>query len=182
MRKIVFSFLIVSLFLPPSPAAAQTPAPAPAPAQNPEQELLGGFDVTGFPQWAKDLRRWNIITFGVFPFSMFFVTFATDMVRWGDTGYTDRRYAPWPLKSAGAVEMTSNEYRRTVLTAAGVSVTVALIDLLIVKIKRDKERRRIEGIPTGTVTIERRSIFPIIDDDEEEDEYGIPEETEIIDD
>jgi hypothetical protein len=130
----------------------------------------GVFDTTGFPQWAKDLRRWDIIAFGSFPFSMFTVTFFTDLVRWGDANRMDfseegRRYAPWPLKSAGAVEMTKDEYKRTILLAAGLSATLAITDLIIVKVKQDRERRRIESRPTGTVIID---IVP----------YGVPEEEE----
>jgi len=110
------------------------------------------------PQWVKDFRRWDIITFGSFPFSMFFVTFVTDMVRWSEANNFDfsdegRRYAPWPLKSAGAIEMTNDEYARTILIALGVSAVVACIDLLIVVIKRINERRRIESLPSGSIEI-----------------------------
>jgi len=118
------------------------------------------FENSGFPQWAKDLRRWNIISFGLFPFSMFVVTVATDTVKWYEANGFDfspegRRYAPWLLKSAGGVEMTNDEYARTILLAAGLSAAVALVDLLIIKIKRSNERRRIESLPSGSVNIER---------------------------
>jgi len=111
------------------------------------------------PQWVKDFRRFDIITFGSFPFSIFFVTTVTDLIRWGkDSNFSfseeGRRYAPWPLKSAGAVEMTSEDYARTILIAVGVSVTIALIDLIIVKAKRAKERRRIESLPSGSIEID----------------------------
>jgi len=113
---------------------------------------------TELPQWRKDFRRFDVITFGAFPFSMFFVTFATDMIRWRDANNFDfseegRRYAPWPLKSAGAVEMTNDEYAKTILIAVGVSAAIALVDLFIVKIKRAKERRSIESLPSGSIEI-----------------------------
>jgi hypothetical protein len=116
------------------------------------------FNSSGLPQWVKDFRRFDIITFGVFPFSMFFVTFATDMIRWNDANNLDfsedgRRYAPWPLKSAGAVELTNDEYKKTILIAAGVSMGFAIIDLIIVNIKRTNERRRIESLPSGSFEI-----------------------------
>jgi len=126
------------------------------------------FDSDELPGWAKDLRRWNIISFGLFPFSMFAVTFTTDMIRWYDaTGldWGDRRYAPWPFKSAGAIEMTNDEYLRTALLAAGVSASVAVLDLIIINLKRNNERRRIESMPTGSVEIERR---PYGDSDDED--------------
>jgi hypothetical protein len=116
------------------------------------------FDTTGFPQWAKDMRRWDIIAFGAFPFAMFFTNFFYDMYLWNNANGMSmsdegRRYAPWPLKSAGGVEKTKEEFERTLLMAAGVSMTIAFADLIIVLIKRNKERRRIESMPTGSVII-----------------------------
>jgi hypothetical protein len=118
------------------------------------------FDTTGFPQWAKDLRRWEIVAFGTFPFTMFATTFAMDTRRWIDQNGMDfsddgRRYAPWPLKSAGAIDMSNKEHETTLLIAAGISVALAFADLVIVQIKRQKERRRVERMPTGSVIIEK---------------------------
>jgi hypothetical protein len=118
------------------------------------------FDTTGFPQWAKDLRRWEIVAFGSFPFAMFASTFAMDTRRWIDANGMDftedgRRYAPWPLKSAGAVGMTNQEQETAILIAAGVSVAIAFADLIIVQIKRHKERRRVENLPSGNIIIDK---------------------------
>ncbi|MDR0582733.1 MAG: hypothetical protein LBG57_00055 [Treponema sp.] len=118
------------------------------------------FNTTGFPQWAKDLRRWEIVAFGSFPFTMFATTFAMDTRRWFDQNGMDwsesgRRYAPWPLKTAGAIDMTNKEHETTLLIAAGVSVALAFTDLIIVQIKRHKERRRAENLPAGSVIINK---------------------------
>jgi len=121
------------------------------------------FNMTGFPQWAKDMRRWDIIAFGSFPFTMFAVTFFSDLARWNNANSMDfssggRRYAPWPFKSAGAIDMSKEEYERTILIAAGLSVSIAIADLIIVKIRDRKERRRIEGVPSGSVIINREPL------------------------
>jgi len=149
MKKIFFvSVLFFLLFTPQFEAAAQSTS-----ASN-------IFDMTGFPQWARDLRRFDIITFGSFPFSMLAVTFVTDMFRWYNANgmdFNDLRYAPWPLKSAGAVDMTGEEYRRTILLAAGFSAVLALTDFVIVKIRKSNERRRIESRPSGSYNINRGS-------------------------
>ena len=123
------------------------------------------------PQWLKDLRRWEIITFGVFPFSMFFTTFGVDMVRWSNNGW-DRRYAPWPMKSAGAIAMERKETEMTIAIAAGVSIGVSIIDLIIVQIKRAKERKRAEAIPVGTAEI---TITPYPEDQPQDIPEDIPE-------
>jgi hypothetical protein len=150
MKNIFFTVLIAILLLTPvTQAAAQS-----------NTTTATTFDTTGFPQWAKDLRRWDIVAFGSFPFSMLTTTMVYDMIRWQEANNFDfsdegRRYAPWPLKSAGAVEMTKEEYEKTILTAVAVSAVIALIDLAIVLIKRNKERRRIESRAASSAVIEK---------------------------
>jgi len=167
MKKIFFvSVLFFLLFTPQFEAFAQN------------TQVPNIFDMTDFPQWARDLRRFDVITFGSFPFSMFVITFATDMFRWYNANgmdFNDRRYAPWPLKSAGAVDMTAEEYQRTILLAAGLSVVLALTDFVIVKIRRSNERRRIENRPSGSFNINRGS------DDTGEAENGGDSEPPNID-
>jgi hypothetical protein len=118
------------------------------------------FDTTDFPQWAKDLRRFDIVAFGSFPFSIMFMNFFYDAYRWNkytgfDFSLEGRQYAPWPFKSAGAIEKTSTEFRNTILLAVGLSLTIALADFFIVKVRRDMQRRNYIPPPSGTVVIER---------------------------
>ena len=131
------------------------------------------------PQWVKDLRRWEIVAFGSIPFTVFTATFAMDMYRWSQANGMDfsdagRRYAPWPLKTAGAIAMTNREQELTFIFAAGLSVTVAFTDLIIVQIKRNKARRRAEALPVGT-TIITRTPMPDDEADEATDETVAPE-------
>lgn len=158
----VFSFLLLSPVLNAQAQSSSTETVTASPA----------FDMTGFPQWAKDMRRWDIVAFGSFPFSIFAATFFTDLARWNNANGMDfseegRRYAPWPLKSAGGIEMTKQEFERTLLIAAGISAAVAFTDLIIVLIKRNKERRRIESRGAGTAVID---ITPALPDEEVESE------------
>jgi len=166
---VIFTFLLLS---PVCQAAAQTSTDSSSQT----------FDTTGFPQWAKDMRRWDIIAFGVFPFSMFFTTFFYDMYRWNNANGMSmseegRQYAPWPMKSAGAVEKTKEEFERTLLIAAGLSMTVAFVDLIIVLIKRSKERRRRESIPTGSINIETTPYEEFVEESEALTETDETEET-----
>jgi len=113
---------------------------------------------TDLPGWVRDVRRFDIITFGIFPFSMFAVATVTDFFRWWENEW-DPRYAPFSrLFTAGAAELTNDEVLRTVLIAAGVSAAIALIDYLIVKNRRDNERRKAESLPSGSYEIERSPI------------------------
>jgi hypothetical protein len=103
------------------------------------------FDTAGFPSWAKDLRRAEIVAFGSFPFTIFFATFAMDTYRYASHS-RDRQYAPWPFKPAGAVNMSRDELVLTMSIAAAGSVAISLADFFIVKHKQRKQQRELEKI------------------------------------
>ena len=115
-------------------------------------------EAPNIPQWVKDLRRWEIVAFGSIPFTMFTATFAMDMNRWSKANgmsFSDegRRYAPWPLKSAGAISMERKEQETVFIIAAGLSVAIAMADLAIVQIRRQIARKKAEALPVGTTII-----------------------------
>jgi hypothetical protein len=121
------------------------------------------FDTTGLPQWVKDLRRWEIVAFGSIPFTIFFSTFIMDMYRWNNAnGMTftpeGRRYAPWPMKSAGGVAMSGREQELVFVFAASMSVAIAFADFAIVQAKRHKARKIAESLPAGTAIIVRTPL------------------------
>ncbi|WP_461247312.1 hypothetical protein [Treponema sp. R6D11] len=151
MKKIFFLIILFSLLF-------SVTHKAEAQSLSTTQSTVSTFKSSDLPQWVKDIRRFDIIAFGIFPFSMFFVTTVADLLRWRDANNFNfseegRQYAPWPLKSAGAVEMTNDEFKNTIYLAAGVSLGLALIDLVIVNIKRAIERKRNENLPTGSYEI-----------------------------
>jgi hypothetical protein len=150
------------------------------PAQTKDKDTPGAFDTTGFPQWAKDLRRWEIVAFGSIPFTMFFTTFGMDMHRWSNANGMDmseqgRQYAPWPLKSAGAALMDSGEFETMFKIAACVSVGIAFTDFVIVKIKRYKARKKAEALPAGTIIINRQPWPEEQDGDNTDEDTASPE-------
>jgi hypothetical protein len=106
-----------------------------------DSQAVVAFDMTGFPQWAKDLRRWEIVAFGAFPIAM------------GVSGIGYNMY----LDNNRGNNLSANErFQTTVLIAVGISAAVAFADLIIVKVKQYRERRRIESLPSGSVIIETR--------------------------
>jgi len=181
MKNLIFAVLIAFLFLSPVLRTEAQSGTDKSSSSNSgtntgtstSSSSSNAFDTTGFPQWAKDFRRWDIIAFGVFPFALFFTTVATDLVRWNDANgmsMSDRRYAPWPLKSAGAIEMTTDEYNKVLLQAAGVAALVACTDLVIVLIKRNRERKRIESKPKSSAVIEIKPYGAPPEDAHDKDE------------
>lgn len=112
------------------------------------------YDSEEFPLWARDLRRAEIVAFGVLPFTIFFATLAVDSYRYA-THEWDELYAPWPLKPAGAIEM-SEQNKGLVLQAGIASAAVlAVLDYFIVRMKREGQRKEESTAPKGEVTVER---------------------------
>jgi hypothetical protein len=91
------------------------------------------------PQWVKDLRRAEIVAFGSLPLTIFWTSFAIDMYRYGTHDW-DTRYAPWPIKSSGAIDMTTSEMKMMFGIAISSSVLLAVADHIIVRYKRSKKR------------------------------------------
>jgi hypothetical protein len=90
-----------------------------------------------FPQWAKDLRRGEIIAFGAFPIMVFFSRMFVDIYRSASHGW-DNNYAPWPFTGPNSVGLTDNDVKLMFSVAALSSVAVAVADHFIIKHKRKK--------------------------------------------
>ncbi|MEL3906151.1 MAG: hypothetical protein P1P65_03835 [Treponema sp.] len=97
-----------------------------------------------FPLWQRELRRFEILSFGALPFVTILSFWGYDMIR-SAKHPKDPRYYPWPLKQADkAVPLTEKEQLGVFFTAAGISVTIALIDITYRAIKRAAEKKRLE--------------------------------------
>ena len=121
---------------------------------------LGGathFDMTGFPQWSRDLRRGSIVAFGSFPLMYLFANFGFDAYRLAANSW-DMRYAPWPFTAAGGVGHTQSEQIRVIGIAAGGAVLVALIDFGIVRHRRNRLEREARALGPGEPIIIRTPL------------------------
>ncbi len=108
-----------------------------------------------FPQWQLDLRRGEIIAFGSLPFVTFLGSIGYDVYRYYSHDQQEG-YLPWPLKNkATAIPLSEDEQKNVLLTAVGISVGIALTDLVFRLIKRNQTVRHREREAAGTVTIER---------------------------
>jgi len=130
MRTLVFLLLLFTLLLAPlSELQAQS--------TDVSSNQSYSFDRSTVPQWAKDLRRFDIIAFGTFPFTMLFTTIGYDI-------YLNSNSFPRP----------SNYHNDVLLISAGASLTLALVDIIITVVKRNKEQARLESLPVGNYEIE----------------------------
>ncbi|MDR2782929.1 MAG: hypothetical protein LBB48_03660 [Treponema sp.] len=154
-------FLILSLVVSVSLSAQTT---------NTVQDAIR-IDSKDFPQWAKDMRRFDIIAFGSFPFAFFTASFVTDSIRWAGFG-GNMKYAPWPLKGAGAYDPTTEEKMRSIGIAAGISLFVALADFVIIQIKRHNEKQKSIRTPDNQPVIIRQPLQTSPAPQNETDEDG----------
>ncbi|MDR2446710.1 MAG: hypothetical protein LBD58_05410 [Treponema sp.] len=126
-------------------------------------------DSKDFPQWAKDMRRFDVIAFGAIPFAFFTASFVTDSIRWAQFG-GDMKYAPWPLKGAGAYDPTTKEKMQIIGIAAGISLFVALADFVVIQIKRHNEKQKRIRTPDNQPVIIRQPLHsPAPQDEADED-------------
>ncbi|MDR1447033.1 MAG: hypothetical protein LBI90_09080 [Treponema sp.] len=117
------------------------------------------FDMSDMPVWAKDIRRAEIVAFGSFPFTMFAAQFFMDLYRFSDHDW-DTRYAPWPAKGAGAINMSNEEYEKTVLYAALASLSIMTIDFSIVQLRRFINNRKALKGDGDAIRVKKRPVSP----------------------
>jgi hypothetical protein len=151
-----FLFLMILLILPEITLHAQTQT------QNAAKTVEG--EKQEFPLWVRDLRRFDIIAFGAFPFSFFLAGFAVDTYRASQHNW-DSQYAPWPINMGGSVVKSTDEHIITLAAAAGISVVVALTDHFIQRGKRNKAAREAARLAPGDPII-IRAPWPLQEEDE----------------
>ena len=83
-----------------------------------------------FPQWAKDLRRYEIIFFGTIPFTFFFSSFSYDFYRYASNNF-DQTLAPAILGNKTPPVRTYNEKLQIITVSVSLSAVLALVDYLL---------------------------------------------------
>ncbi|MDR3130614.1 MAG: hypothetical protein LBU18_03635 [Treponema sp.] len=164
MKNVLKIFVLLSILL----------AAAPAPvlmASGKSQSQAGEKDE--FPQWARDLRRADIIAFGSLPFAFFLGGIVVDTYRASQHDW-DTQYGPWPVNMGGAVSRTKDEHLATISIAAGGAVLVATADYIIQRLKRERAAREAARLAAPDPIIIRKPWPP-----GEEAEDGTPEETPL---
>lgn len=162
-KKIAFLILFVSLFsVFPVYAEDTTVSRTPDP-----------YGAEEFKQWQKDLRRFEIISFGALPFVSLLSFWAYDIGR-SIAHKGDPAYNPWPIKDAKvAVSLTEKEQLGIFLTAVGISLGVAIIDLTYRSIKRANAKKLEEKNEEEAIL-----LIPIEENKSEETETSKTEESD----
>ncbi len=119
-----------------------------------------------FPSWALDLRRAEIVAFGALPFTVFFSQIGIDTQRFASNDW-DQRYAPWPLKPAGAFPLPENDRIAVFATGIGLAIGVALVDFIILTIHRQSDKRGIRERSNPGISV-KREAWPLVDQEAED--------------
>lgn len=121
------------------PEAEPTPEPTVEPGMTPEtapKQTPVPYEEDEFPQWAKDLRRAEIIVIGSIPFTMFLAIEIFDIYRYVSMDFNPD-YAPWPFRGSAPYEL--EEKFGVIVTAVSFSVCIAIIDYIIMRVNREKK-------------------------------------------
>ncbi|MGI0530283.1 hypothetical protein [Treponema socranskii] len=112
-----------------------------------------------FPQFMKDLRRAEIISFGALPFVTLTSTIVYSSARYAQHGF-DSEYFPNPFAKASASNGYSTaEQAGILLTSAGISVGIGLTDLLVSVIRRKVAKKKLERKEKAPIV-----VTPIVED------------------
>jgi hypothetical protein len=95
-----------------------------------EEAAPDPYEPEEFPDWLRSLRRAEIVALGSFPISFFITSLSYGMIRYGINGFSPQ-YRPWIFAPPNAVDLTTNEKLGVILSAAGLSIIVAVIDLIL---------------------------------------------------
>ena len=130
------------------------------------------YGIDEFTTWQKDLRRFEILSFGALPFVSLLSFWGYDMIR-AAKNPGNAAYYPWPLKRADiAAPLTEKEQKNVFFTAMGLSVGVALIDYTARAIMRRIKQKKLEAqMQDNAFSIE---LIPL--DDDMIDEKGVLKE------
>lgn len=92
-----------------------------------------------FPEWARALRRFEIVSLGAFPILLFYTRVGYDVSLFVKNDF-DTSYAPWPFKNEYSYDLSDDEQIGCVLTAAGLSLVFGAVDAVLLYIS-DRESR-----------------------------------------
>jgi hypothetical protein len=86
--------------------------------------------------------RFEIVSLGSYPFTLFYTDFGFDLQRWFANGY-DSAYAPWPFKGTYSAPLDDSQRLTRLGVALGVSFVVGAVDAIIhaSKVKAAKRLR-----------------------------------------
>ena len=110
-------------------------------AQKIEVEGAEPYQYDEFPEWAHQLRRSEIITVGSYPFTVMAVGFGYSFYRYFANNM-DNAYTPNPFVNANNKNYSTEEQKKMIKYAAGMSLGIGLTDFIINQVIMSKEKKQ----------------------------------------
>ncbi|WP_294431212.1 hypothetical protein [uncultured Treponema sp.] len=154
MKKFFIAFISLCLIISFAPA-------------NLHADTAANFDDIDFPQWARDLRRTEIITFGSLPF----------VTLWTIVGYSMYEYGEFrnPLDKS-TDSFTEDDQWKIIKISAASCLALGLTDLtinLITRSRKESRLRKLREMQAFTITPEsqiKHSDLPPLREDETDEQ------------
>lgn len=133
-----------------------------------------------FPQWAYDLRRTEIISFGSLPFVTLGVTLGM-----GTYKYVNGEISSFPNPfNKSSSTYTTDEQIKIIKLSSTISIGLGITDLVINLIQRSNKERRLKKIQESKEKVSVTPLSPeeageLIKENSEEVEMVQPEEQEV---
>ncbi|MCK9168954.1 MAG: hypothetical protein M0P01_00915 [Treponema sp.] len=106
-----------------------------------------------FPQFMKDARRAEIITFGAMPFVTLNTTLGYSFVRYSKHNFSSE-YVPNPFaKTSDSNGFTEDEQKTILLTSIGISIGIGLTDLIVNILRRNVVQHKKHKDDTAPIMI-----------------------------
>lgn len=94
------------------------------------------YNQSEFPQWAQDLRRFEVVFFGTIPFSFLYSSTGYSIYTYASHNW-DSSYAPALLGNKTPPVLTTDDKLQVLTIALGVSATAAFVDFILGKINHE---------------------------------------------
>ena len=140
--SVLFAFLLLSVWMCFAPGVLY--------AQEGEDTEPVPYEADEFADWLQPIRRFEIIAIGSFPLTYLLTLLTYDISRFVvesvRIGAFNSLYAPLFFAPPNKPAYTQEETVGLILAAVGLSLVVAIIDLIIQQTKRSRARERIERL------------------------------------
>lgn len=92
-----------------------------------------------FPDWAHDVRRFEVILFGSFPLTYILTSLAYEVTMYAGSGFNS--------EFSLASQKSQNDLKILLITSASLSGAIAIADLIIGKTKKNRSRNQSREVP-----------------------------------
>ena len=109
-----------------------------------------------FPDWAKYIRRFEIVTLGSLPFTTMTATTVYTAIRWAKNDF-DSSYIPNPFAfTSTEAKIDQDEQKIVLFSALGASLLIGAIDISIYIAKKEKAKKANRSVLPDNIKVKNK--------------------------